>query len=101
MLSKETLLQALEFTRSCYYNEPVDAETNAQGNEAYNCLKESIEEIDNLRQFTEFIVKNSKIWTDKVGYMLEFRWISINTFIPKDKQNLIKKVVEKYGKQSS
>ena len=97
-LSKKKLLQALEFTRSCYYNEPVDAETFNQGNEAYSCLKESIEEIDNLREFVKFIAENSRIFIDKLGYNLEFKWLSINVCIPNNKRKLIKEVLKKYGK---
>ena len=97
---KKKLLQALEFTRSCYYNEPVDAETFNQGNEAYSCLKESIEETDNLREFVKFIAKNCRIFTDKLGYNLGFKWLSINVYIPNNKRDLIRNMVEKYGEQN-
>ena len=54
-------------------------------------------ELNLLREFAEFVIQNSKIWTDKVGYGLDFKWIALNSYIPKDKTDLIKEVFKKYG----
>lgn len=56
-----------------------------------------VKELNLLREFAEFIIKNSHIWTDKVGYELEFRWISLNAYIPEDEVDVIKEVFKTYG----
>lgn len=59
---------------------------------------EKSQEFKELVEFVNFIVVNSIIHTDKIGYKLELKWISLNAYVPKDKRDLFDKVVEKYGK---
>lgn len=104
------LLEALSFTRTNYYNEPVDVETYNQGVEAYGCLRKSIKELRDLRKFVRIVIlKQVRIHWIK-GSCLErynrdikynFEDYASDYMLTKREFNLIKKVMEKYGKQSS
>ena len=46
------------------------------------------QEIKEIVEFVNFIVENSKIFVDKIGYQLELKWISLNAYVPKDKREM-------------
>ena len=74
----KSLQEALEFTRTNHYNEPVDAETQAKGDEAYEALKQCIEKAEKNPKFIIFCNKSINLKEIKEYEITETRELDIS-----------------------
>lgn len=74
----KSLQEALEFTRTNHYNEPVDAETQAMGDEAYDALKKCVEKAEKNPKFIIFCGKSINLKEIKEYTITETRELDIS-----------------------